>query len=513
MRFPSFIAFEHHHLYLQRNRPIVVKAKFTSSQVFTLSIQSDLDPSRDSPPLRFLVDSSRDSTTLAIAMREFTTLLALPASLLSIIAIPAVQAAESRRLYQHDRASDNPFEIERHMKRDAEVQARLFQQKPLGVRKMSDDHGQKFLLEYWTFDDLDTAEDSNPRHFDTSNNSSLHTDASAAHLSKPIAPHTNHDRQPRSIFARSLFTRDFDCPSDTNSCGSIGYDGACCPADESCVSTSSGVGCCASGQTCGDEITGCDTDQGYTECSNDSSGGCCIPGAECESGGCVFYGTQTVTTTLAAETDTEGVSVAIETSSGREVTVVYTDISVSAYTTTETVTATPSGYTTTRTVNPESESGTTAAGAPILPTSDDSVSAATITSTSSVATTATDESCPTGFYMCSARYLGGCCRVDRNCDSTSCPAQDTTTVIDGDSRTVEAASTTGSCANGWFLCGAEDGGGCCPNGYDCGIDTCNAASAGEQDTGKQAPSEAMVTSVRWSLVMAAVGVGMGMVWL
>lgn len=46
------------------------------------------------------------------------------------------------------------------------------------------------------------------------------------------------------------------------------------------------------------------------------------------------------------------------------------------------------------------------------------------------------------------------------------------------------ASTTETCADGWFLCGASGGptAGCCPSGYECGTASCFTAEASQ--TGK-----------------------------
>lgn len=472
-------------------------------------------------------------------MKDLTTFLALPASLLSAVLLSTVDAQAPQWPYNLPRTVKYHPEHEAHFKRDAEVQSRLARQAPAGVRKMSDDGGEKFFLDYWSFDEVDeSVRDSTRRRNAYANDSTLD------HLLRPIAPHSNHERQ-SWLQEREIFARDYNCPSNTNSCAPIGYEDICCSNGETCVETSEGVGCCPEGQTCGDSISECDSSQGYTQCETDDNGGCCVPGAECEGGGCVFYGTQTVYTTLPTDRVTTGVSTTIETSSGREITVVFTTVQSSLYTTTETVTATPSGYTTTRTIVagasastcspdyfrcPESLGGgccpngqvcatddecpdsTSAAGAPILPTTDTVVSAATITSASPTSTYATD-SCPTGFYMCSARYLGGCCRVDRNCDTTSCPPQDTTTVIsDGDATIATAA--VGNCANGWALCPAENGGGCCPDGYSCGSESCSAS--GQEDTQKMQPSSASRDAglvLGWTLGAVGLVAGAGMLIL
>lgn len=482
-------------------------------------------------------------------MKDFTSVLALPASLLSTLIIPTIDAQALAWPHNLPRTAKYHPEHEPHIKRDAEVQSRLAQQNPIGMRKMSDDLGQKFYLDYWTFGELE-GDGSQRRLF--SNGSSIDP------LLRPIIPHTNRDRQRRDLFGRDVLARDYNCPANTGSCASIGYEDVCCSVGESCVETSQGVGCCPSGQTCGDSISECDGSLGYTQCETGSSGGCCVPGAQCESGGCVFYGTQTVYTTLPTERVTTGVSTTIETSSGREITVVYTTVQSSLYTTTETVTATPSGSITTRTIVvgggvgssttpttcaagfyscPATLGGgccptgqacatddlcpdtTAPAGAPIIPasSSDTPVSAATITSSPATTISTTPEYCPTGFYMCSARYLGGCCRVDRNCDTTSCPPQDSTTVVNAGDATVAAASTAGggsSCANGWALCPAAEGGGCCPSGYSCGAESCSAS--GQQDTQKMQPNLGVRVGgvvLGWMVAVVGMVAGVGMVWL
>lgn len=55
------------------------------------------------------------------------------------------------------------------------------------------------------------------------------------------------------------------------------------------------------------------------------------------------------------------------------------------------------------------------------------------------------------------------------------------------------AATTGSCANGWFMCGSDAGphAGCCPSGYDCGTASCSLVTDGATATvAKARPSDA-----------------------
>jgi hypothetical protein len=69
----------------------------------------------------------------------------------------------------------------------------------------------------------------------------------------------------------------------------------------------------------------------------------------------------------------------------------------------------------------------------------------------------------------------------RNCDTTSCPATSSTTIVT-EGRTIvvplgpaaTVASATGICATGWSSCAASVGGGCCLSGWDCGTASCSS---------------------------------------
>lgn len=158
-------------------------------------------------------------------------------------------------------------------------------------------------------------------------------------------------------------------------------------------------------------------------------------------------------------------------------------VSITSSTTHTTTTTT----TTSSSISPTSTetSSTVSPAAPVRPTTS---SQTTITSStpSSTSVSSTVSTCPTGFYACSAVYAGGCCRTGRNCDTTSCPATPSTTLINTDGITIAvptgsaattATESSGSCATGWFSCAASAGGGCCPNGYVCGS-SCTASSSG-----------------------------------
>jgi len=505
-------------------------------------------------------------------MKELANFLMLPTSLLALIAHCRAYTHELEWPYNLPATAKYYPEHEPHMRRDFDIRQRMKWDTPAKVKKMrSDDEGEKFFLQYWEFREeqsVSILEDL--LHLNVTSSQRL--------LDAAIAPHNDHNWPQVNLFGRSIFARGFQCPTGTNPCTNIGSN-LCCPKDQNCVSVSGGVGCCPSGETCTDVVSECDTSAGYTSCPSSPDGGCCIPNATCEGSGCVFYGTQTITATLATHTVTETQSstpsaVSSETASPPSP-VVSTDISISGYTTTQTVTVTKSvsGQATTIvslvTQSPEStashttmtslltctsgfqscpaslgggccptgqmcgsnnlclsfsDSSTTATNpdAPILPTSVSPHSSQTATTSTQQTTTtissSSNEACPTGFYMCSAYYLGGCCRVGRNCDTTSCPSTDSTIVVSSDATvvvpaTTGAASTEGTCPHGWYMCPASVGGDCCPSQYLCGTSSCSATASGEQNTGKELPSSASVIGWVWTFGALAIATGIGMLWL
>lgn len=126
------------------------------------------------------------------------------------------------------------------------------------------------------------------------------------------------------------------------------------------------------------------------------------------------------------------------------------------------------------------------AGAPFRPTNDDDDGPS-----------ATGSFCPTGFYACVA-HGGGCCQTGRDCETTSCPPIDMTTIVTQgvtiavpvDDLPDEEATQT--CAGGWFLCDDDgDEEGCCPDGYKCGKESCTTVTPSETaEVQKQRPESA-----------------------
>lgn len=148
--------------------------------------------------------------------------------------------------------------------------------------------------------------------------------------------------------------------------------------------------------------------------------------------------------------------------------------------------------------------------------------------TSGSATTSTSSSndvCPTGFYVCSAYYPSGCCRVGRDCQTTGSCGLPSETVLNSNGVVVvaptglgaasNAAPQGGSCPSAWYSCAADQGGNCCPSGYACG-EQCTATASGQSGIQpKVAPSTAPVVSAWavWSSLLASFGVGVAMIVL
>ncbi|SMQ55636.1 unnamed protein product [Zymoseptoria tritici ST99CH_3D7] len=442
-------------------------------------------------------------------MKAFINWVALPTTLLAVICQQAC-AVEELQWPRDEPQAEFHRDHEEILKREVEAEKRLKREIPLGMKKMGVDAGEKFFLDYWAFEGMhegDTQE--------LGGNSS-----GIAELQQAVAMHKQYEkRRYWNLLGRDLFSRDFRCPGMTERCSSIGSE-LCCDAGQTCISTSEGVGCCPSGANCGNDIAGCNTAAGYTSCPNSPNGGCCIPGASCLDIGCVFYGTDTVVVAPATPSTTSrpspNPSPTTITTDHTQIVLVTVSESGSVYTTTvvsaTTVTILPSSVSPASSPRPTTSTSATA----IQPVRPNSSAASTSTSRSPVS------GCPTGFYMCSAVYLGGCCRVDRNCDTTSCPSTATTNVVETNGVTIGVAATatdgagralTGRCANGWQSCAPSLGGGCCPTQYACGIESCGATAAGGEGTGKVAPSEGAMVVLGWSFLVLAGGIGVGMIWL
>ena len=392
-----------------------------------------------------------------------------------------------------------------------------------GVRKMSADEGEMFFPDYWTphsqarreeewwsSQRVDAGVENQLLELPTGNstdNSSLLPPAQAAYAVHELStaqPFSHHHHPLRLDFllllhrrALPLSKRDFQCPGGTSACTGIDRPNSCCPANYSCKaltgSPDGDVGCCAEGTDCGTAISECAADQ--TTCPGDQGGGCCLPGYTCAGVGCAAASTAVVTINPT-------VTASVSTSSSLSV-------SVSTAATTSTRIQTSSSSTTT--------------APPVVPVVRPTSGTVALTlTTTGPTTTYTPTSCPTGFYACSAHYLGGCCRVGRDCSSTSCPAPPSSLVLSTNGVSIGVAPAVTSrlgqdgCALGWFRCGGGDqGGGCCPSGFACG-ESCTATGvnlgAGVTGTAKVAKDNgnggsSLSGSVAWILALDLLALG------
>ncbi|KAH0544697.1 hypothetical protein FGG08_001202 [Glutinoglossum americanum] len=198
---------------------------------------------------------------------------------------------------------DEPFHRRDLAGFGAQPQTQTQSRTPVGVKKMSGDEGEKFYLGYWVFDGMGDEEPSvqsplentrilRPRGED---DEELYASASIPHNPPFLlhAPHHNeenqsplhHPRSPASAALLALQNRAFKCPGGTADCSSIGRPNTCCANGEVCQiipNTGLGdVGCCPVGKGCSGDLKNCDL--GFTKCSDDLGGGCCIPDYVCVS--------------------------------------------------------------------------------------------------------------------------------------------------------------------------------------------------------------------------------------
>lgn len=467
---------------------------------------------------------TRCPTELFGGMLALRQLCALPPALLLLLTSLAQTNASQRAPHLHDLSPDYKYypEHEHLFRRQAEIQQKLQWQRPTAVRKMSGDPGEKFYLDYWLFENEPELAVNNTADSELSASIRVHNNVSKAQF---VPRHFD----PRGLY--KLFRRDFECPSGSYACSSIERPNSCCENGSTCQlidDTGYGdVGCCPSGQSCGDTLSGC-TD-GSTGCPNDG-GGCCLPGYGCYQEGCIQTATTTIlvgppiSTSQPPRTVTVTSVTTISPSEGPPETVTTTLIisSVSTErpdtTTSSETTDCPDEYRTCPaslgggcchtdracgTGNLCPPSTTSGLQPPNRPTSGD---VTTTTDDSSTAeTTPAGGGCPTGYYGCKAFHQGGCCQTGRDCQTTSCAPIGSTTVVDSGGVTVEAptgvsgaADASGTCRDGWFSCGANEGGGCCPTGYGCDVATCTATAAPDGQNhaiGKEAPES---SGISWS---------------
>ncbi|KAF2262277.1 hypothetical protein CC78DRAFT_582761 [Lojkania enalia] len=479
-------------------------------------------------------------------------LLALPPTILFLL---CAAPAASEKQWPHNLPRHMKYfpEDEEHVKRSLRIQEKLQRERPIGVKKMSADEGEMFFLDNWIFaSDLEkNAENTRRSAYEEEN---VYANGSLQAFS-PLRPHSEKslfNAIGRFALPRALFGRGFECPTGTEDCSDIGAPDSCCAIGSACINirdTGFGsVGCCPQGQTCAGTIS-CDTDNGYTSCPDSPNGGCCLPGYSCLDVGCVVAGTSTITVqpSTSAQPSPSSTTVVVPTSnppssSSPSPTPTSTLTSSASETYTCDIgwhscpaslgggccqnglecasgalcidTASSSAGST------DSTGSTMTPSAPVRPTSESlPPSNAPTTSGTSVSV------CPTGFYVCSAYYPSGCCRVGRDCQTTgSCIPISTITIVDSNGVTVVAptgasfattAQPSGTCATGWFSCASSLGGLCCPNGFTCGEQCSTSVAGGTQVVDKMAPGTATIISSLsiWALMSGAAAIGIAMIIL
>ncbi|KAF2004952.1 hypothetical protein P154DRAFT_519009 [Amniculicola lignicola CBS 123094] len=458
-------------------------------------------------------------------MQLLSNLLALPTGVILLLYVAPV-AAEQQWPHNLPRHMKYFPEDEVHVKRGISVQERLQREKPIGIKKMSSDEGEMFFLDNWIF-----ASDV-PHH----EKKAIHDESAnlTAQAVSPLRPHLD----PFLRLGAELFRRDFQCPTGTAPCTSLDAPNNCCATSDTCISiqdTGFGtVGCCPRGFNCAGTIS-CDTANGYSSCPDSPNGGCCLPGYSCQDVGCVVARTSVVTIQPSARPSSTAVVVVPSTSSAAPSS--QAPASSSAYTCVggwHTCPASLGGgccqdglacasgalcvASGSETPAP-SVSSTASAVAPVRPTSNSAVTTSEEPSTTDPGPSV----CPTGFYVCSAYYPSGCCRVGADCKTTgSCSPTASNTIVGSNGVTIVgpsgaslASQQGGSCPTGWYSCAASLGGDCCLEGFACGAQ-CTATSSGNtQVAGKVAPSTATSVSSTsiFFMISSALAIGVGMIIL
>lgn len=243
-------------------------------------------------------------------------------SLLQASPVSARAAADIHSIQRRDASTDDkPPSIDEILKRNAAIEEKLEQQRIVGVRKMSDDEGEKFFLDYWYFadepdeielgdvtehgrrsDDIEDLVRPGLSWKDVDKASALWANGSAFLPFRPPFPlHGDEQIVPLRLLRRylrasgvlsPLVKRGFQCPAGTHSCSSINRPNSCCGTGETCQlveDTGLGdVGCCPQGHSCSGGVTACE--KGYSSCPSNLGGGCCIPGYKCVEDGCKLPG-------------------------------------------------------------------------------------------------------------------------------------------------------------------------------------------------------------------------------
>lgn len=200
-------------------------------------------------------------------------------------AVNVSKTTEPPRGINTERNDNASLAAERILRRNSQIASQLAETPVHGVRKMSDDEGEKFFPDYWNF--LGSSDDILSNSSETFNPTSP-ADVDESLPALFVAQSYPFRAASPLLFENNLQARSFKCPIGTWACTSICRSDRCCGSGETCEivhDTGHGnVGCCASGKTCNGMIGSCA--HGYTACSQGLGGGCCIPGYHCVEGGC-----------------------------------------------------------------------------------------------------------------------------------------------------------------------------------------------------------------------------------
>ncbi len=209
-----------------------------------------------------------------------TSLLSSPSAVILLLCV-APLLAEPQWPHNLPRHLKYFPEDEARARRGLEVQQKMMKERPIGVKKLSTDPGEMFMLDNWIFaSDLHSPSDVGDLGNETDQ------------VLSPLRPITENDFFSRIRIRDILLGRQFACPEGTASCTSIGAPDVCCFTGSTCINTNSNsdagsIGCCPNGQTCAGPVH-CDTSAGYSSCPGSSNGGCCLPGFRCQGVGCLF---------------------------------------------------------------------------------------------------------------------------------------------------------------------------------------------------------------------------------
>lgn len=181
-------------------------------------------------------------------MRLFSTVFALPASLIVLVS-----------------------------------QAAADQAAPTAIKKLSFNSNEKILAQHLAFSPLLSPFETVPEERYNGDITSRYWPAYKRHHDE-----TEENLLRRAAEALAMLEKRASCPPGMNSCDYQGSPNKCCQDGTYCTDvpdTMVGhVACCPDGASCGGGVADCPSDA--VTCPPDLGGGCCIPGYVCQGEGC-----------------------------------------------------------------------------------------------------------------------------------------------------------------------------------------------------------------------------------